>query len=140
MTLRRPLICTSLALAAAVSTPAVAADSIFGRWLTDDGNGIVRIERCGKAACGRIERVLTPKAAETDVNNPDPELRSRRIVGLRVLSGFVGDGSRWENGRAYDPKTGRSYDATLKLQDGGKLKVTGCVLIFCRSKYWTRAP
>ncbi len=40
---------------------------------------------------------------------------------------------------AYDPKTGNSYDASLKLNPDGPLRVTGCVLAVCRSKRWTRA-
>jgi uncharacterized protein (DUF2147 family) len=58
---------------------------------------------------------------------------------LQTLSGFTRDGAAWKNGRAYDPKSGRSYRATLALNPDGSLKVTGCVLFICRSLRWTRA-
>lgn len=118
--------------------PAVAAEPVFGRWLTDDRAAIVKVERCADRMCGRIERVLDPKAPENDINNPDDRLRSRPLVGALVLQHFVRDGSRWKGGRAYDPKTGNSYRSELRVEADGRLRVTGCVLFLCRSRYWTR--
>lgn len=126
-------------LLACAAAPALSADPIFGRWLTDDGAAIVVTYKCGEKLCGRIERVLDPAAPQNDIYNPDKRLRSKPLVGVRILTGFVGSGSRWDDGRAYDPKVGRAYDAKLELLENGKLKVTGCVLLICRSRYWTRA-
>ncbi len=128
-----------LAVLALAAPMPVSAQAIFGKWLTDDRSAIVEIHRCGRELCGRIDRVLDPQAPENDVNNPDPGRRSNPLVGTTILTGFAGAGARWEDGRAYDPKAGRSYRSSLDLLDGGKLKVTGCVLLFCRSRYWTRA-
>ena len=36
-----------------------------------------------------------------------------------------------------DPQSG-SYKSSLRLNADGSLRVTGCVLIVCRSKRWTR--
>jgi hypothetical protein len=80
-----------------------------------------------------------PSVPKTDVNNPDPNLRSRPILGLQTLSGFTRDGAVWSGGRAYDPKSGRSYRATLQLNPDGSLKLTGCVLFICQSRRWTRS-
>jgi uncharacterized protein (DUF2147 family) len=118
--------------------PSASAQSIFGRWLTDDRSAIVRIDHCGKKLCGRIERVLNPNAPGNDINNPDPKLRSKPLAGTTVLSGYVGSGAKWKGGIAYDPKAGASYRSELELLDNGTLKVTGCVLFVCRSRYWTR--
>jgi len=127
------------ALAAAGATPAPAASTIFGRWLTDDGAAIVRVEPCGARLCGRIEQVLDPRAPANDVNNPEPARRSRPLVGTTVLDRFKGTGAAWQDGLAYDPKAGKSYRSELLLLADGKLKVTGCILFLCRSRYWTRA-
>jgi uncharacterized protein (DUF2147 family) len=129
----------SLALAAA--TPALAGPSIEGLWLNDDGKGLVLIARCGSELCGTIARVLDndPRAPKADVHNPDPALRKRPILGLPVLTGFVGADGGWKNGRAYDPESGKSYRSSLALQPDGSLKVTGCVLFICESRRWTRA-
>jgi uncharacterized protein (DUF2147 family) len=118
---------------------AATAPPIFGRWRTDDGSAIIRVEPCGHKLCGSIERVLDPRAPPNDIYSPDPAHRSKPLVGTMVLSSFTGAGSAWDDGSAYDPKAGRSYHSQLRLLGDGRLKVTGCVLIICRSRYWTRA-
>ncbi|WP_313801770.1 DUF2147 domain-containing protein [Sphingobium sp.] len=124
-----------LLLAAGTSPPGVE-----GNWLTDDGKGVVQIAPCGAHMCGRIARVLDkgPGVPASDINNPDPKLRGQPILGLVTLSGFSRDGAVWKDGRAYDPKSGRSYRASLRLNPDGSLKVTGCVLFICQSRRWTR--
>ena len=118
-----------------------AAPGIEGLWRTDDGKAVIRIGACGQQTCGWVARVLDrgPKVPSTDVNNPDARLRQRPILGLPTLTGFTRDGAVWKGGRAYDPKSGRSYRATLERNPDGSLKVTGCVLIVCRSLRWTPA-
>jgi uncharacterized protein (DUF2147 family) len=113
---------------------------LAGLWLTDDHKGVVRIAPCGTHMCGWIARVLDrgPGVASTDIKNPDPRLRSRPIIGLPTLTGFSAAGGAWRDGRAYDPKSGNSYRATLALNPDGSLKVTGCVMFICQSKRWTR--
>ena len=143
----RSLIYTAWSMAAILSVLTagpLAADptdhAIFGRWLTDDGKGIVTIAPCGERLCGRISQVLdrTPGVPATDVNNPESVLRRRAILGLPVLSGFRRDGRQWGGGRAYDPKSGNSYRSRLSLNPDGSLRVTGCVLFVCQSKRWRR--
>jgi uncharacterized protein (DUF2147 family) len=120
---------------------AAAAPSVEGMWLTDDGKAVIRIATCGQRMCGRIARVLDtrPNVPKFDVNNPDPGRRDQPILGLQVLSGFSGGPTQWTGGRAYDPKSGSSYRASLRLNADGSLRVTGCVLFVCRSKRWTRS-
>ncbi|AJR26174.1 hypothetical protein A8O16_18030 [Sphingobium sp. 20006FA] len=124
-----------LIMAAAASPP-----SVEGRWLTEDRKGVVQIAPCGGQMCGRIAQVLDkgPGVPATDVNNPDPKLRGQPILGLLTLWGFRRDGAIWKGGRAYDPKSGRSYRATLGLNADGSLRLTGCVLFLCQSQRWTR--
>lgn len=118
-----------------------APPSVEGLWRTDDGKGLVRIGACGGDVCGWIAQVLdrTPGVPTTDIKNPDAKLRQRPILGLPTLTGFTRNGAIWSGGRAYDPKSGNSYRATLELNPDGSLKVTGCVLFICQSKRWTRA-
>lgn len=120
-------------------SPAIAADPVAGRWLTQGGQAIVAIKPCGAGVCGTIERVLkaTPGAPTTDARNPDPALRSRPYVGLTILSGFRDGGSDWR-GQIYDPKSGKTYRSTLRAT-GNNLEVKGCVAVFCRTQTWTRA-
>lgn len=134
----RPRLALILLLVLGNASP---APSVEGVWLTDDRKGLVRIAPCGERMCGRIVQVLDkgPGVPASDVNNPDPRLRNRPILGLTTLSGFARKGTTWTGGRAYDPKSGRSYRARLELNRDGSLKVTGCVLFICRSLRWTRA-
>lgn len=122
----------------AQSGAASGEPSVFGRWLTHDKSGIIEIRRCGNAACGTLVKVLDPAAPRNDANNPDPALRGRDLVGIRVLSGFTPQGGRWEDGEAYDPQAGRTVRARMTLASPDRLDVTGCILVVCRTKHWTR--
>jgi len=129
-----------LALAALWSAAAGAAAPIEGLWLTDDGKGVVRIGPCGRQLCGWLARVRDrgPDVPTRDARNPDPRLRGRPLVGLPILTGFTASGGQWTGGRAYDPKSGRSYRTTLSLNADGSLNVTGCVMFICQTRRWTR--
>lgn len=131
-----------LSLLTLTSFPLHAADEATpqGLWLTDDRKAVVRIAPCGAYLCGHVEQVLDRgrNVPTTDINNPDAKLRSRSLTGLRTLWGFTRSGSTWKGGRAYDPKSGKSYRSTLQLNRDGSLKVSGCVLFVCDSRRWTR--
>ena len=123
----------------ALSTPAFAAQPITGNWLTTDGSAIIAIGNCGSSLCGRITRILkrTTSGPAVDAKNPNATLRGRSLVGVAVLTGLTASGDGW-SGQVYDPKTGKSYRATV-TRDGGKLNVKGCLGPFCRTSVWTAA-
>lgn len=129
-----------LAAFAISATAASASAPVAGLWLTDDHKGVVRIGPCGSHVCGWIVRVLAqgPNVPTRDVNNPDAALRGRPILGMPVLTGFTAEGTEYTGGRAYDPKSGRSYRTTLSVDGNGALNVTGCILFLCQTKIWTR--
>lgn len=120
----------------ALAAPAMAAN-VEGRWLTQDRKGIVEIAPCGGKLCGKVKRVLDPKAPATDINNPEPQLRGRPMIGLDVLSGFAPFGKTWK-GMIYDPKGGKTYRSIIRLNADGTLNVKGCILFFCQAQTWTR--
>ncbi len=124
-----------------VALPASAATPIAGRYLTEDGAGIIEVGRCGNSVCGKLVRILKsePNAPRTDVNNSDAALRSRPILGLPILSNFTDAGSDWR-GRVYDPRNGKSYKSIVSRQPNGSLKVQGCIAIFCQTQVWKPAP
>jgi uncharacterized protein (DUF2147 family) len=124
----------------AATAASAAPASVQGLWLTDDHKGLVQIGPCGRSLCGTIAKVAdtSGRAPKTDIHNPDARLRSRPILGMPVLTGFESAGSYWK-GRAYDPKSGKSYRSTLELNPDGSLKVSGCILFICQSQRWTRA-
>jgi uncharacterized protein (DUF2147 family) len=124
----------------AMAAPAQAAEPVTGRWTTAEKDAVVLVAPCGKALCGTIERfiVAPPQGLDQrDVNNPDPALRKRRLLGLPVLSGFAADGEVWR-GRIYDPKNGKSYRSVIRRTGPGTLEVKGCVGPFCQTQVWRR--
>ncbi|MEO7541096.1 MAG: DUF2147 domain-containing protein [Sphingomicrobium sp.] len=114
---------------------------IAGEWITQDRTAIVLVAPCGAMLCGHVARILARGAnvPKTDIHNAQPALRHRPLVGMPVLTGFSPKGSGWGGGRAYDPKSGRSYRSTLKVDGDGSLRVTGCVAFICQTQHWRRA-
>ncbi|GBH29901.1 DUF2147 domain-containing protein [Sphingobium xenophagum] len=126
------------ALTTAITLPAYAAQPVIGRWATVEAKAIVNIAQCGKCLCGKIEKILkpTPGRPNTDVENADPALRSRPLVGLPLLTGFGDAGSHWK-GTIYDPESGKSYTSKISRNADGTLKVQGCIAFFCKTQTWT---
>ena len=128
------------ALAFVASTPLAAAEPISGQWITQDHDAVVTIGTCGGKVCGKVTRFLVPPPDgpdQRDINNPDKSLRSRKLLGLPVLSGFAEEADLWR-GRIYDPKSGKSYRSVVRRQ-GSRLEVKGCIGPFCQTQVWTRA-
>jgi uncharacterized protein (DUF2147 family) len=117
------------------------AQSVTGAWSTPKAR--VRIADCGGALCANVTSLYEPNDEDgkpkTDKNNSNAGLRSRRIVGISILSGMrpAGDGV-WK-GSIYNPEDGKTYSASMTLQ-GGSLKVQGCALggLICKTQTWSR--
>jgi len=127
--------------------PALAADPVEGDWMPDAATK-VHVAPCAAHAdelCGVIVWRKNPNNAfgqpARDTKNPDPKLRDRTIVGLPFIGGFhrVAPG-RWGGGNIYDPGGGKTYNSKMQLGADGNLQVAGCVLVFCQSQTWRRAP
>ena len=129
------------ALALALAGPAGAAEPVAGLWRTADKDALVRIGDCGASVCGRVARflVVPPQGPDQrDVNNPDPELRHRKLLGMAVLSDFREDGDLWR-GKIYDPKSGKSYRSVMRRLGADRLEVKGCIGPFCQTQIWRKA-
>lgn len=126
-----------------IASPAVAQeDDLLGRWRTSSENGVVEFFRCGSAICARLIDAAPLRADpnQQDVRNRNPDLRSRPLRHLRVMSGFTGGPSVWRGGSLYDPESGRQVErGTLTLIDRNTLEVQGCVArVLCRTQTWQR--
>ena len=132
----------TLALAAClIASPAQAAPAIAGKWITDDRTAVVLVAPCTPGAttlCGWLNRFLVPEPAGgfLDGKNPDKALRSRKLLGVAILTGLKADRNQW-TGRGYSPQEGRNFNARVRI-DNGKLSLRGCVAIICRTVVWTR--
>ncbi|MCR9280022.1 MAG: DUF2147 domain-containing protein [Pseudomonadaceae bacterium] len=112
---------------------------VYGLWRTQAGTSIVEIADCGdETPCGSV-RWLDPieVSVDEDVNNPDPELAGRSLLGLRILSGFEKSRRGWSEGEIYDPEKGKSFAAKLRRLEDSRLEVKGCVAFFCQTQIWT---
>jgi uncharacterized protein (DUF2147 family) len=63
----------------------------------------------------------------TDQHNPDPALRSRKLLGMSILTGlkYYPDKDSWEDGMVYDAKHGHEWNAAAYVDEHGILKVRG---------------
>jgi uncharacterized protein (DUF2147 family) len=122
-------------------SPANAGEPVTGRWVTQEKDAVVMINTCGKAMCGTIDRFLVAQPQgldQRDINNPDPKLRTRRLLGMPILSSFVADGDVWR-GRIYDPKSGKSYRSIIRRKGANMLEVKGCIGPLCQTQVWRKA-
>ena len=116
-------------------------ERIFGYWLTP--GSIVLIENCDNYVCAKIETIFVDDERDPklilDENNRDKALRSRAIVGINVLSGFLIKDVKqrdFRGGRIYDPRRGREFKSNLHLKEDGNLEVEGCLAFICDSEEW----
>lgn len=127
--------------ALAVAAPLSAAEPIDGAWITQEKSGVITVGDCGATKCGRLSKFLeTPPqgADQRDVNNPNAKLRSRKLLGMPILTGFKADGDQWR-GTIYDPKSGKSYRSIVRRRNATTLEVKGCIGPFCQTQLWKRA-
>lgn len=131
---------TAVLLWMAAGSATASGLDVAGLWLTGDGNAHVEVKDCGDATpCGYL-RWIDPEATDEkfDINNPEEELRTRELKGMRLLWGFERRDERWRKGNVYDPETGRTYNAGMRMAQDGTMRMKGCVLFICDSQTWTR--
>ncbi len=116
-------------------------DAILGIWFNEEKDAKIKVFKENGKFYGKI---VWQKAGEGvssyDENNPDPELKKRKKVGLIILTNFEFDDGQWEDGEIYDPKSGKTYSCIIKLQKDGNLHVRGYIGISLlgRTTHWTR--
>ena len=118
-----------------------AEESIVGYWLAPQS--IFEIKNCDGALCAEIVQIFVAEGVDPksilDINNMDPELQSRPLIGINIFEGFNGEfdsKTTLQGGRIYNPRDGKTYKSRLRLLDNGNLRVEGCVLFFCGGDEW----
>jgi uncharacterized protein (DUF2147 family) len=137
-----------LVVALTLAAPgARAAGPAEGVWLTQAADAKVRIGPCPAAPaklCGAIVWLKAPRdetgQLKHDAHNPDPTQRARPLIGLAMIRDFEAAGAgRWDGGKIYDPRSGKTYASKIQISADGRLKVAGCVAIVCKTQIWTRS-
>lgn len=107
---------------------AALAQDVTGKWKLEDGTAIVEVYRQGDVYNGKIVWLQNPTEADgspaVDSENPDKSLRSRKIIGLNMLSNLKKNGGEYTGGSIYDPGNGKTYNCSMKV-DGDVLHVRG---------------
>lgn len=120
-------------------------DAILGVWESGSGKARIKIDKKDDVYFGRIVWLREPNdengKPKVDKNNPDEKLRTKPLLGYRMLKGFqyVGD-KTWEDGTIYDPENGSTYSCTIELKNKNTLDVRGFigVSLFGRTDVWKR--
>ena len=106
----------------------VLAQEVIGKWKLDDGSAIVEVYKSGDSYNGKIvwlkDATMPDGSPVCDLNNPDKSLRSRKLMGLNMLSGLKKTGDQYTQGSIYDPGNGKTYNCSMKVE-GDVLKVRG---------------
>lgn len=120
------------------------ADDITGYWLTKEEKAVIQVYKNGDNFEGKLVWLVdlhTGKKKEVlDDKNPEEELQNRSLLNLKNLSGFKYDDGEWTGGNIYDPKSGKTYSAKMKLEGKDDLSLRGYVGIplFGRTSEWKR--
>ena len=125
-----------LSMALAIFSLAGYSQTIIGKWLTEAGDAKVEIYEANGKVNGKI--VWLEKGPDTkDTHNTDEKMRSRKLMGVNILSGLTKKSEKWEGGRIYNPKNGKNYKCSIWLE-GDKLKVRGYIGVFYETQTWKK--
>jgi len=101
--------------------PAQTANPV-GTWTTANGQGVVDIEKCGDALCGRIVGI------ERSAGDPMPtDVLGRPQCGLTIITDekLKADGTWW--GEITDPRDGGTYQSIIWVDQDGDLHLRGFI-------------
>ncbi|WP_184550632.1 DUF2147 domain-containing protein [Mucilaginibacter sp. FT3.2] len=109
-------------------------DRIIGKWTSEKKNLIVEIYKYGISEYrGKIiwfsdgDEFNHPINSRMDSLNPDPALRSRKLLGMDVLTMLTYDKAtfNWDNGIIYDSRNGKAWCSCASLNEDGSLYIRG---------------
>lgn len=109
-----------------VSIAQNSPDAIVGKWMAiPKKNLIVEVYKSGNQYRGKIvwfndnDDKTKPMNTRLDEKNENPALRNRKVLGLEVLNNMVYNvkNNRWENGKIYDAKSGKTYNSSASIKD-----------------------
>jgi uncharacterized protein (DUF2147 family) len=102
-----------------------AAAGVEGLWVAPDG-ALIRISACGGAVCGYV-------------SGGGPAGTDGAAAGVQVLDSMRPSGRGKWTGRLYNPKDGNTYSGNLIEIGPNRIRIEGCLLIFCGGETLTRA-
>ena len=135
-----------LFLLAPIFSNAQQADDVLGTWINPSGEGKIKVIKVGDAYFGNLVWLKNPLTKmgqpKLDDQNPDPAKRSRKKLGLLLLTNFKFDpnSKEWTDGQIYDPKNGKTYSCKMTMQGKDVLDIRGFmgISLIGRTETWKR--
>jgi len=133
MSMMKPLLAVVALMA--LGAPALAQSPV-GTFASQTGDTRVRFSDCGGQICGTIVSV---RGQATDEKNENASLRSRNLVGVRMITMRPNGANAWQ-GTLYNYQDGKTYNGRMTMPSANSMSLSGCVLggLICRSQTWTR--
>ncbi len=125
-----PLLLIGLTVLASFTRPP-GENQILGLWQSADNDLRVEIYAHNGQFNGRLVWFLCenddpPMAAHRDTENPNPALRNRPWLGMNIVEQLTyQDGGEWSGGKIYDPNSGHTFNASVRLTAPDQLIVRG---------------
>jgi uncharacterized protein (DUF2147 family) len=143
MMIRKLFFTISIILSPLIFAFAQKNDAVLGIWLNEEKDGKIEVYKCGNKICGKLVWLKDEKPGQflTDTKNPDVKLQNRKLNGLTFMQDFEFDKANvWNEGKIYDPKSGKTYDCKMTLVNNNNLEVRGFigVSLFGRTTTWSR--
>ncbi|MGN1232800.1 MAG: DUF2147 domain-containing protein [Candidatus Cryptobacteroides sp.] len=138
--MKKLIVIIAAMIMSAAAMSAQNADAILGTFLSETGTGKIKVTKSEGKYIGTL--IWTKDEGALDVKNPDKSLRAKVLVGKVILKDMTWDANKgeWRGGTIYDPESGNTYKATVKLKENGDLTLRGYVGVptFGRNSFWTR--
>lgn len=137
-------------LLSAVALANQGPERLNGVWLTEEKTAAIEISHSNNIWNGQIVWLKEPIEKDesspaygdekVDFKNPDKSKQSRKLMGLKMLENFQWNGTRFEKGTIYDPKSGKTYKCKITFQGNDTIKVRGYVgvSLLGKTQIWTR--
>lgn len=111
----------------------VNSNQVLGRWMSEGKDLEVEVFKINNRYAARIvwfecdEPTPRPMADHRDLENPDPNLRSRSWLGMIVVDDLKFDSQKneWNGGNIYDPNSGQTFKSVARLISPHDMVVRG---------------
>jgi len=114
---------------------ATAADPLDGKWERSDKQEQILLKVQNGRLNGYLIKVKDPKRTH-DSKNPNSKLRKRKLIGLKIISGFTkGSDGKWTGGTVYNSAEGKTHKGTIWLESG---KLMMRISMFSKTAQWNR--
>ena len=141
----KTILCTLIMCLFALTASAQSAgDKILGTYKAVQNGKVskVRISKNGNGYRAQIYWLAEPNNADgtpkLDTRNPDKAKQSVHADRIVLIDKVTYKDGKWSDGKIYDPTAGKTYNVSVTFKDAKTLAVTGSLLVFKKTVYWTK--